>query len=79
MGFMVHQLQKDQGVRGLSCSSRIGQLWMRARDQAAADASGPSANDPTARVVCTRRDGGGHAGGRRCTAASLPEQAELEL
>jgi hypothetical protein len=79
VGFTVHLLQKGQGVRDLSCSSRIGRLWMRARDQVAADASGPSADDPTARVVCTRWDGGGHTGGRWCTAASSPEQAKLEL
>jgi hypothetical protein len=75
VGFTVHRLQKGQGVRDLSCSSRIGRLWMRARDQAAADASGPSTDDPTARVIRTRGTAAGTLEGgsaRRLARRSWP-------
>jgi hypothetical protein len=48
---------------------------MRARDQAAADASGPSTDDPTARVVCTRGMAAGTpegGGARRLARQSWP-------
>jgi hypothetical protein len=62
--------------------SWIERLGTPARNQVAADASGRLDADPTARVVCTRRDGGGHAGGggaRWRLTGDLAEDGILEL
>jgi hypothetical protein len=76
-GCTMHRLQKGQGVRDLSRSSRIGRLWMRARDQEAADASGPLAVDLMA--ASERRECTGDGGARRSQRRTSPTLLETEL
>jgi hypothetical protein len=77
---LVHGVHGGPGPRDISRFNlrrplRIGRSGTRARDQAAAGASGPSTNDLTARVVCTRGTAAGTpegGGARRLARRSWP-------
>jgi hypothetical protein len=84
-GSMVDQGQGDIPRSNLRRRFRIGRLWMRARDQAAVDASGPLAVDLMAAGDGRRASGGGGCAGdggtrrsRRRTSSALLE-TELEI
>jgi hypothetical protein len=84
---LVHGSMVDRGQGGipqsnLRCQFRIGRLWMRARDQAAADAFGPLVVDLMAASDSRRATDGGCAGdgsARRSRRRTSPALLKTEL